>query len=68
MDTQLPQERMTPQEFAAAMALIFQKDKWGHSDPSNTHPKADELMSNLLMALGYTEGVEIYNSEELWYE
>ena len=54
---------MTPEQFKAEMAKIF-------SDPNDTescHEEADELMCKLLVTLGYSEGVRIFQDAGKWY-
>ena len=38
-----------------------------HGDPELTHMEMDELMCKLLRKLGYSEGVEIFESTFKWY-
>lgn len=54
---------MTPNEFKEEMKLIANE-----GDIGNGHVEMDSLMCDLLIALGYGEGVEIFNSVEKWYE
>lgn len=55
---------MTPEEFAAAMRKI--KDDC-RGDPELTHSKADDLLLDVLEALGYGEGVKVFNDLDIWY-
>ena len=52
---------MTPEDFAERM-----RDE-RNSDPESGHIHADKLMCNLLSALGYGEGVEVFDSLDKWY-
>ena len=55
---------MTPEEFADRMRQIAE-DTW--NDAEGRHAMADELMCELLEALGYEEGIEIFDDMEKWY-
>lgn len=52
----------TPMEFAAAMVLIDQR-----GDIEAKHGQADALMCELLNALGYAQGVLIFEKMEKRY-
>lgn len=61
---------MTPTEFSTAMQGIKEKYETNPAygpDPEMAHIFADDLMCELLSELGYKDGVEIFNSMELWY-
>ena len=55
---------MTPEEFADRMRQIAE-DLW--NDTEGRHAMADELMCELLEAMGYEEGIEIFDDMEKWY-
>lgn len=57
-------EPMTPEEFADAMQELVKK--YG-DDEEMFHIKADHLISVLLIALGYEEGIEIFYDQPKWY-
>ena len=52
---------MTPQEFKEKMKELESYDT------EYRHIKADELMCQLLISLGYEEGIEIYSNFLMWY-
>lgn len=63
---------MSPKEFAKKMTDI--SDKLRHPpendpyyDEERCHAEMDDLMSDLLVALGYAEGIEIFNNTDKWY-
>ena len=53
----------TPEEFAGAMRFLRMND----GDEESRHMSMDGLMANLLISLGYEEGVEIFNDTPMWY-
>ena len=55
---------MTPQEFKNKMQEL--KDKFG-SDFEAVHGCMDDLMLECLRSLGYQEGCDIFDSQEMWY-
>lgn len=57
-------ESMTPEEFADAMRELVKKD--GDCEEI-FHIEADKLISALLIALGYEEGIEIFDDQPKWY-
>lgn len=57
-------EPMTPAEFAAKMRGIFPTTGY---DEEVAHSAADALMAELLTALGYGDGVAVFDAAEKWY-
>lgn len=57
-------EPMTPEEFADAMRELVRKYS---DDEEMFHIAADYLVSALLTALGYEEGIEIFADQPKWY-
>lgn len=55
---------VSPMEFKARMAEIRDGDEYSMDD---RHACADDLMCEALSALGYGEGIEIYNRMEKYY-
>ena len=55
---------MTPEEFALKMAAIARD---GRDSPEEKHIEMDGLMIDLLVALGYGDGVQIFCEQEKWY-
>ena len=53
---------MTPQEFKTFMEQLKNRD-----DPEMAHFEADILMCELLSALGYSEGVQVFEKMTKWY-
>lgn len=53
---------MTPDEFKEKMNLIVSK-----KNIESGHVEMDSLMCDLLITLGYGEGVKIFDSVEKWY-
>lgn len=53
---------MTPEEFAGKMEWIRRG-----GDIEVMHAEADELMAQMLVELGYGEGVAIFKAMERWY-
>ena len=59
---------MEPDEFTDNMEEIYDKDKWPEGeDEEQAHIRADDLMCNLLSALGYNGGVSIFKDATRWY-
>ena len=54
---------MTPKEFAYQMHIIATTVH----DEEVAHATADDLMENLLTALGYGEGVQEFEAMPKWY-
>lgn len=57
---------MTPEEFKIEMQKIHDeyKDK---DDPESCHIYMDRLMCDLLIDLGYWEGIDIFENTYKWY-
>ena len=55
---------MTPEEFKLKMQTLVTKCG---DDPETLHVEMDKLMCELLTNLGYGDGVEVFNHQELWY-
>lgn len=55
---------MTPEEFKNKMQEIYDKSNGGGEV---AHMMADVLLCEVLMQLGYKEGIDIFNSMEVWY-
>ena len=53
---------MTPQAFAERINAIRQEESLDIA-----HEEADDLMADLLIALGYGDGIEIFKSMNKWY-
>ena len=53
----------TPDEFAAAMAEIAEKERF----EDDMHEAMDDLMCEVLRELGYGEGIDIYEDTAKWY-
>lgn len=53
---------MTPDEFKEKMKLIADK-----GDIEKGHVEMDSLMCDLLVMLGYEDGIKIFDSIEKWY-
>jgi len=66
---------LTPAEFEQKMRKLYPHpegvDKWDWSrrgfDPERAHEEANSLMAELLSALGYGAGVEIFNNSTTWH-
>jgi hypothetical protein len=54
--------QMNPDEFAAKMREIATG-----VDPEGSHADADNLMCELLMSLGYSEGITVFLEMGKWY-
>lgn len=55
-------DKTSPKVFKESMERIASSD-----DTEGNHVNADELMCELLTALGYGEGVEIFKNMDKWY-
>ena len=55
---------MNTKEFYENMRLIKEKYK---NDPEVLHLEMDNLMCTLLKDLGYGDGIEVFNSCEIFY-
>ena len=55
---------MTPEEFQIKMQEI--KNNYG-GDEEAFHGKADDLLCEVLIELGYKNGVEIFKNSDKWY-
>lgn len=61
---------MTPEKFASIMAALARKDKLTTQEFYNTedmHEDMDRLMCQVLRALGYGDGVTIFEETPKWY-
>ena len=60
---------MAPEQFEARMKKIFQRAPNGHClyDEEEAHGEADGLMLELLRALGYEKGCEVFENSPKWY-
>lgn len=56
---------MSPDVFANRMLVIRQE--LGSRDEEWCHSKMDNLLCELLIELGYEEGIKIYQAQEKWY-
>jgi hypothetical protein len=56
---------MTPEEFTQKMMSVFIGDGW--NDPEIAHSEMDELLCEVLVGLGYHEGVDIFRKQDKWY-
>ena len=60
----------TPDEFAEEMTRIAKKlddEEWIGLNTEECHIEADAMMCEILTALGYGKGVDIFNSMPKWY-
>jgi len=55
-------EPMTPEHFRACIISLTRND-----NPEHNHWYTDKAMEDLLISLGYEEGVEIIRKIERWY-
>ena len=53
---------LTPEEFKEQMAKLARIE-----DQEGVHVLMDKLMCELLVNLGYEEGVEIFKATDKWY-
>ena len=63
---------LTPEEFTKSMKDISDKlvnpPKYrSYYDKEDAHMEMDNLMLDLLRALGYGDGVDIFESTDKWY-
>lgn len=56
---------MTPEKFAEEMREL--SVECSHGDTELAHVRMDELMCKVLKALGYGEGVDIFDDAHKWY-
>lgn len=61
-DWPLEPRKMTPDQFFKQINAAFDDD-----GTECGHARADAIMCELLMALGYSEGVEVFNAHTKWY-
>ena len=54
----------TPKEFAAQMQEI--RDTVG-GDEEAAHSRMDDLMAKVLVELGYSDGIAIFDKQDKWY-
>lgn len=54
---------MTPAEFEDRMRALFRD--YGNDDET-FHAKAEELIVQVLVGLGYTSGIDVYNYQKTW--
>ena len=59
-----PDEPLSPSEFAIAMRRVA---KLARGDPEIAHDEADRLLCRQLVALGFREGVAIFDDMAKWY-
>lgn len=57
-------KRPTPEAFRDAMQAAADRDP---DDTENAHIEADELMAATLRALGFGEGIDIFEEMGKWY-
>ena len=57
---------MDPEEFADKMKNLDHLYKVEKSDPEAFHCEADRLICELLRALGYSDGVDVFENAETW--
>ena len=60
----MPTTVTTPEEFLKQMLELKAKRA---SNSEMLHIDADELLSSMLIELGYGKGVDVYDSMEKWY-
>jgi hypothetical protein len=56
--------KFSPEEFLDEMKAL--KEEYPRS-PEHFHRHADELICDLLVELGYKDGVEFFQKEKKWY-
>jgi hypothetical protein len=59
--------KMTPEQFSKKVEKILATKPKG-TDEAQQHMKTDELMEELLISLGYREGVKKIQDSMRWYE
>lgn len=57
-------QKMSPEEFLEKVKKIYERTE---KDVECFHDRTDFLMENLLIELGYRDGVEFIRSKERWY-
>ncbi len=68
MTTTSSSKILTPEEFEAEMLSLRKKyGEEGEDDEEIVHLKMDELMCDLLTALGYEKGVAVFDGTGKWY-
>lgn len=55
-------EILSPEEFAKKMKEIKME-----CDIEDAHAEMDDLMCDVLIQLGYKDGVDVFNSTDKWY-
>ena len=58
---------MTKEEFYHKMLALKEEYIDEKDDKEDFHIKADDLMCNLLIELGYGQGVEVFLDTPVWY-
>lgn len=58
------EQAMTPEEFAKRMNYLVVSNP---GDPEGFHMAADTLMENVLIQLGYKDGIDIFAKTKKWY-
>ena len=58
---------MTKEEFYHKMLAIEETYACALDDKEGFHTEADKLMCNLLIELGYDQGVEVFLDTPKWY-
>ena len=56
--------KINPEEYARRMRAIQEKSGY---DPERDHAKADDLLEETLVSLGYEVGIESYREIGKWY-
>jgi hypothetical protein len=56
--------KMSPEMFRDEVFIILENNQ---GDTEARHAKLDDLMEELLVSLGYGEGVKVIRSSERWY-
>lgn len=57
---------MEPEEFADKMKNLDHLYEVEKSDPEAFHCEADRFICELLRALGYSDGVDVFENAETW--
>jgi len=64
----MTQPVITPKEFTSRMYMIAHTENPNkYIDPEKEHGNADDLMADILVSLGYSEGIDIYRDMMKWY-
>ena len=58
---------LTQEEFTEAMRKCYDEATTGWRDYEIAHKKADAVICDLLTALGYGDGVELFEQMPKWY-